>query len=90
MSEEEKEAIELLESFEPDDLIECAIYRRAIDTVLNLIDKQNKVIDYILNDYVSIHEIRTIMGLSHSINTVEELKEVYFRKMEEDDNRTSE
>lgn len=87
MNEEEKKAIERIKSeldvneFMPKLVFEC----EDIETVLNLIDKQNKVIDYILNDYIAINEIRTIMGLPHSVTTVEELKKVYFRKAEENE-----
>lgn len=45
LSEEEKEAIDILELFEPDDLSECALYRNALETILNLIEKQQKEIE---------------------------------------------
>lgn len=44
MSEEEKQAFDILDSFEPDDLIECAIYRNALEKINNLIEKQQKEI----------------------------------------------
>ena len=50
MNEEEKKAIEMLESFEPDDLFECAIYRNALEKINNLINKQHKIIDLMIND----------------------------------------
>lgn len=42
MSEEEKQAIEILRSFEPNDLVECAIYLQALEKLTNLIDKLQK------------------------------------------------
>lgn len=42
MSKEEKQAFDILDSFEPDDLIECAIYRNALEKINNLIEKQQK------------------------------------------------
>ena len=42
MNEEEKEAIELLEAFEPDDIVECALYRRSITETKNYIEKLQK------------------------------------------------
>jgi hypothetical protein len=46
LSEEEiDEAIERLEYFEPDDLIECAMYRDCVETIKNLIEKQQKEIE---------------------------------------------
>lgn len=44
-SEEEKQAFDILDSFEPDDLIECAIYRNALEKINNLIEKQQKEIE---------------------------------------------
>lgn len=44
MSDEEKQAFDILDSFEPDDLIECAIYRNALEKINNLIEKQQKEI----------------------------------------------
>lgn len=44
MSEEEKQAIEILRSFEPNDLVEYAIYLQALEKLTNLIDKQQKEI----------------------------------------------
>ena len=45
MNEEEKEAIEILEAFEPDDLVECALYRRSITETKNYIEKLQKELD---------------------------------------------
>lgn len=45
MSEEEKKAIERLDYFEPDDLVECAMYRDCVETIKNLIEKQQKEIE---------------------------------------------
>ena len=43
LSEEEiKEAIERLEYFEPEDLIECAMYRNCLEKVQGLLDLYNK------------------------------------------------
>ena len=59
--------------------------RDMIEDCIEVIDKQNKVIDLILNDYMTINEIHTMMGLPHSITTADELKEVFFRKVEENE-----
>ena len=45
LSDEEKEALEILKSFEPDDLVECSIYLQAIEKIKNLIEKQSKEIE---------------------------------------------
>ena len=45
MNEEEKQAIEILRNFEPDDLVECSIYIQAVEKITNLIDKQQKEIE---------------------------------------------
>ena len=45
MSDEEKEALEILKSFEPDDLVECAIYLQALEKITNLIERQQKEIE---------------------------------------------
>lgn len=45
LSDEEKEALEILKSFEPDDLVECAIYLQALERMTNLIEKQQKEIE---------------------------------------------
>jgi hypothetical protein len=42
MNEEEKQAIEILRSFEPIDLFEGAIYLQALEKLTNLIDKLQK------------------------------------------------
>ena len=39
-----EEAINNLEYFEPDDLIECAMYRNCVETVRNELDKKDKEI----------------------------------------------
>lgn len=45
MNKEEKEAIEILSYFEPDDLIEYAMYCNALNVIKNLIQKQEAIID---------------------------------------------
>lgn len=45
LSEEELQAIETLEFFEPDDLIECSIYLQCIKKIENLIKKLQKEIE---------------------------------------------
>lgn len=45
LSDEEREALEILKSFEPDDLVECAIYSQALEKIMNLIEKQSKEIE---------------------------------------------
>ena len=45
MTDEEKKAIEILDFFEPDDLVECSMYRNALEIIKNLIEKQEKAID---------------------------------------------
>ena len=45
LSKEENEALEILKSFEPDDLFECAIYLQALEKITNLIEKQSKEIE---------------------------------------------
>jgi len=45
MSNEEREALEILKGFEPDDLVECAIYLQAMEKITNLIEKQSKEIE---------------------------------------------
>lgn len=54
MSEEEKQVIDILESFEPDDLIQCAIYRNALEKINNLLEKQqtkiNKALKFIADN----------------------------------------
>jgi hypothetical protein len=47
MTDEEREALEILKGFEPDDLVECAIYLQALERITNLIEKQSKEIERI-------------------------------------------
>lgn len=42
MNREEKQAIKILKSFEPIDLVECAIYLQALKKLTNLIEKLQK------------------------------------------------
>ena len=42
MNREEKQAIKILKSFEPIDLVECAIYLQALEKLTNLIEKLQK------------------------------------------------
>lgn len=51
MIEEEKEAIERLDYFEPDDLVECAMYRDCVEKIKKLIEKQQKEIEQLKNLY---------------------------------------
>ncbi len=67
MSEEEKQAIEILRSFEPDDLVECAIYLQALEKLTNLIDKQQKEIKELKKENVEIR------GWKYTIDTIEDL-----------------
>ncbi len=50
MNEEEKQAIEILRSFEPNDLFEFDIYLQALEKLTNLIDKQQKEIEELKQD----------------------------------------
>ena len=45
MTNEEKKAVERLDYFEPDDLVEYAMYRDCVETIKNLIEKQSKEIE---------------------------------------------
>ena len=54
MTNEEKKAIERLDYFEPDDLVECAMYRDCVDTILNLIEKQSKQIEELFAENQSL------------------------------------
>lgn len=56
MSDEEKEALEILKSFEPDDLVECAIYLQALERITNLIEKQQKEIEELKEDKYGLEE----------------------------------
>ena len=49
LSDEENEVLEILKSFEPDDLVECAIYLQALEKITNLIEKQSKEIEELKN-----------------------------------------
>ena len=50
LSDEEKEALEILEDFEPDDLVECSIYLQALEKIKSLIEKQQKEIEELKNE----------------------------------------
>ena len=54
MNEEEKEAIEIFEAFEPDDLVECVLYRRSITETKNYIDKLQKENKELQKDYIEL------------------------------------
>lgn len=64
LSDEEREALEILKGFEPDDLVECAIYLQVLEKIKNLIEKQSKEIEelkkpkYIIN--CKTNEITTL------------------------------
>ena len=45
LSDEEREALEILKGFETDDLVEYAIYLQALEKITNLIEKQSKEIE---------------------------------------------
>lgn len=49
MNKEEKEAIERLDYFEPDDLAEYVMYRDCVETIKKLIKKQQKEIEGLNN-----------------------------------------
>lgn len=67
MSEEEKQAIEILRSFEPNDLVEYAIYLQALEKLTNLIDKQQKEIKELKKENIEIR------GWKYTIDTIEDL-----------------
>jgi hypothetical protein len=79
MNEEEKKAIELLDLFEPDDLVECAMYRNALSIIKNLINKQNKVIDEMSKDIYNSQ-----IECNRYFKDKEEVKQYFIRKVEED------
>lgn len=61
MSDEEREALEILKNFEPDDLVECAIYLQALEKITNLIEKQQKEIEEL--KAISEYREKIIKGL---------------------------
>lgn len=67
MSEEEKQAIEILRSFEPNELVEYAIYLQALEKLTNLIDKQQKEIKELKRENIEIR------GWKYTIDTIEDL-----------------
>lgn len=67
MSEEEKQAIEILRSFEPNELVEYAIYLQALEKLTNLIDKQQKEIKELKKENIEIR------GWKYTIDTIEDL-----------------
>ena len=66
MNEEEKQAIEILRNFEPDDLVECSIYIQAVEKITNLIDNQQKEIKARLKEIDSLYKTGTLLDISHS------------------------
>lgn len=99
MNEEEKKAIEKLkervkidrslrDKVESDFDKFCEDECIAIETVLKLIDEQNKVIDKIafgLADYVMYYEYDKCRSPKMIKSKAKEIKEYYFRKVEEND-----
>ena len=84
MIDEEKEAIEILKSFEPDDLFECAIYLQALEKITNLIEKHSKEIEENKKYLVNLtHEqyIKLVEQIRNEIN--KEWKDVIKAKLEE-------
>lgn len=47
MTEEEMDALDTLNRFEPDDLIECSIYLQCVETIKNLINRQDDRIKHL-------------------------------------------
>lgn len=113
MNEKEKKAIEKLkqttqqchnskECWENESCPDCYVEVEdilAIDTILNLIDKQNKVIDEMarmINSYDIDEDLCRQTGTNPTCNDFEDpemcincIKQYFIRKVEEDDNRTS-
>lgn len=56
LKDEEKEALEILKGFEPDDLVECAIYLQALEKITNLIEKQSKEIEELKEKFSETYE----------------------------------
>ena len=84
MSEEEKIAIERLDYFEPDDLIECAMYRDCVETIKNLIKKQEKIIDEMADNIFNIIDYGTFIGDIEDLENETKVKQYFYRKVEED------
>lgn len=83
MSEEEKQAIEILRSFEPNDLVECAIYLQAWEKLTNLIDKQQQEIeekDKIINVMAEYISEKEILVDKHCYALTAEAIKQYFKK----------
>jgi len=73
MNKEEKEAIERLDYFEPDDLVECAMYRDCVEKIKKLIDKQQKEIKELKSQLDFIDEQNR--HIDKMEKAIEELKE---------------
>lgn len=81
MSEEEKQAIETMHTiveFGGDNLL-CKEHRKRLQIVLNLIEKQNKVIDKML-EHIHIHTAFST-NLPYGA-TKEEWKDYFYREVE--------
>ena len=77
LSDEERKALEILKSFEPDDLVECAIYLQALEKITDLIDKQSKEIEELRNEVMEKELIIDGMKEDRRI-AVEEIQEQYY------------
>ena len=56
LSDEEREALEILKNFEPDELVECAIYLQALEKITNLIEKQSKEIEELKEERLTLFD----------------------------------
>ena len=88
MTDEEKEALEILKSFEPDDLVECSIYLQALEKITNLIEKQSKEIEELKRVDKSNSQVIANMSTRHfhdreKIRKYEELQDKIKAKMKE-------
>lgn len=89
---EEKKAIEILECFEVDDLVEYSIYMNALDTIKNYIEKlqkenekQEQVIDE-MAEFISVtKEIKKLEENWQELRSIVEIKQYFYRKVEENE-----
>jgi hypothetical protein len=88
LSDEEKEALEILKGFEPDDLVECAIYLQAIEKIKNLIEKQSKEIEHQIEKRANQRKELAILNakqveFNKLVNTVNSYKGQFKRQEKE-------
>ena len=76
MSNEEREALEILKGFEPDDLVECAIYLQAMEKITNLIEKQSKEIEELKKDKLELINKNHVVHLKDVEKELRKMREV--------------